>query len=153
LTTGFVTQIETANEPNGQADILRGDDGNDRVLGGNGGDDIEGNAGNDVLFGDMGLLTSTANGGAGVPILYESRNTTDGGSDTVHGNAGDDFVFGGAAGDFLYGEAGRDVAFGDQGRVSFTGGVVARLETKGPTFGGNDTIQGNEDDDALFGGF
>ncbi|MEG4491065.1 S8 family serine peptidase [Microcoleus sp. D3_18_C4] len=107
LTPGFLTPY-----PNGffalggndfivgssDAEIISGDNGNDRILGGGNSDTLLGGADNDLL-----------NGGAGADFLF--------------GDAGSDTLQGGKGGDALNGGDGSDVLVGDGGKDTLTGGL------------------------------
>lgn len=106
---------------------LRGEEGDDFMVGGIGFDDMNGNMGRDTLSGGQG--DDWVVGGQGGDQLFG-----DGGSDFVYGNLGDDTVTGGDGGDFvrggqgadvLYGEAGNDWMSGDRGDDTITGGSGA----------------------------
>ncbi|HEY0647553.1 PQQ-dependent sugar dehydrogenase [Phenylobacterium sp.] len=110
-------------------DYLRGEDGNDSILGGSGFDDVHGNMGNDTVSGGQGhdwvvggkdndLLT----GDDGDDIVYGNL-----GSDTCDGGAGADLVRGGQADDVLSGGAGADFLSGDLGDDTVTGGAGADI--------------------------
>ncbi len=164
LGTGGVNRIETTNEAAGLGDTIEGGAGDDRIFGGLGADMIEGNADNDTIFGDHGVMDFVSRDGnnATVDLAY-TRNTASGSIDTIYGNAGDDTIFGGVGADLLYGGNGsggapvvgsdRDTVIGDFGRITFAAGIVSTTETIDPGQGANDTIEGNEDDDILMGGF
>ena len=164
LTTGAIERIQTVNETAGSDDTIAGDEGDDRIFGGNGADTISGSDGHDLLLGDHGILDYHADDGDLATLdLMEARNTTDGAGDTLWGNAGDDILMGGMGDDRLDGGNGsgnspvpgsdRDTLVGDYGRVLLSGGVITRIETTQIEHGGNDSIDGNEDDDLIFGGF
>jgi Ca2+-binding RTX toxin-like protein len=164
LTTGAIERIQTVNETAGSIDTIAGDEGDDRIFGGNGADTMSGGDGDDLMLGDHGILDyNTGDDDLATLDLMEARNTTDGAGDTLLGNAGDDTLMGGMGDDRLDGGNGsgnspvfgsdQDTLIGDYGRVLFTGGVITRIETTQIAHGGNDSIDGNEDDDLIFGGF
>ncbi|MEG4853299.1 S8 family serine peptidase [Microcoleus sp. B5-D4] len=112
LTPGFVTPY-----PNGlfalggndfivgssDAEIISGDNGNDRILGGGNSDTLLGGADNDVL-----------NGGVSSDFLFG-----DAGSDTLQGGKGDDALNGGDGSDVLVGDGGKDTLTGGLGPDTF----------------------------------
>ena len=96
---------------------LKGQAGNDRLLGGDSKDRLEGGDGDDVMLGGAGddqLL-----GGTGADILSggEGMDTLDGGSgnDRLYGEAGDDELLGGEGNDVLLGGEGKDKVSGNAG--------------------------------------
>ena len=153
--------IFSTNPTWGGQDSITGGGGNDIIVGGSGGRDIAGiggdrlfgNAGNDVVIGDNAYITrNTAE-------IIENIKTTEpsiGGDDSIAGNDGDDILLGGFGDDTIAGNAGNDIILGDNGLLNYKViGNVATLElltTTDPTMGGNDTIQGNDDDDIAIGG-
>ncbi|MEG4348648.1 S8 family serine peptidase [Microcoleus sp. LAD1_D3] len=112
LTPGFLTPY-----PNGffalggndfivgssDAEIISGDNGNDRILGGGNSDTLLGGADNDLL-----------NGGVGADFLFG-----DAGSDTLEGGKGDDALNGDSGSDVLVGDAGKDTLTGGLGPDTF----------------------------------
>ncbi|MEG4067178.1 S8 family serine peptidase [Microcoleus sp. Pol11C2] len=112
LTPGFLTPY-----PNGffalggndfivgssDAEIINGDNGNDRILGGGNSDTLLGGADNDLL-----------NGGASADFLFG-----DAGSDTLQGGKGDDALNGGDGSDVLVGDGGKDTLTGSLGPDTF----------------------------------
>jgi Ca2+-binding RTX toxin-like protein len=56
LTTGNVTRIESREAGNGADDLIYGELGNDRLLGGKGADVISAGSGNNIVLGDDGLI-------------------------------------------------------------------------------------------------
>jgi len=112
LTPGFLTPY-----PNGlfalggndfivgssDAEIISGDNGNDRILGGGNSDTLFGGADNDVL-----------NGGVSSDFLFG-----DAGSDTLQGGKGDDALNGGDGSDVLVGDGGKDTLTGGLGPDTF----------------------------------
>lgn len=151
----------------GGPDQLFGDSGND-LLDGNAGDDLlrggidddllRGKAGSDQLFGDSGadrmqgnVGSDTLRGGAGMDQLEGNQD-----QDMLYGDADADIVVGGSiaagtpdADDQLFGNVGADILIGDNGQVE---GIARKVVLFDPTLGGDDTLNGNEDSDALYGG-
>jgi hypothetical protein len=95
--------------------VLRGGEGDDRIVGGDGADWIEGNAGNDSLVGGKG--NDNVFGGRGDDSLAGSA-----GNDSLSGDDGDDVLRGGAGRNVMVGGRGVDTFFGtkgvDQARLS-----------------------------------
>ena len=169
FTTGNVTRVETANVANAGNNEIHGGTGNDLILGGSGADKIFGDDGNDILFGDNGLVTYVTNvGDLSLPDLIQSTSLGVGAADTIYGNAGNDILIGGAGGDNLYGGNGvgnapvvgndADIILGDNAELDHVvSRAPARIDTIKTTdtsnlTGGDDLIEGNEDDDILIGG-
>lgn len=108
-------------------DYLRGEEGNDSIVGGFGFDDVHGNMGNDTVSGGQGhdwvvggKDDDRLSGDDGDDIVYGNL-----GSDTCDGGAGADTVRGGQANDVLAGGAGADFLSGDLGDDTITGGTGA----------------------------
>ena len=169
FTTGNVTRITTTNVGSGGNDEIHGGAGNDIIMGGTGSDTISGDDGNDILFGDHGLLNYVTNvGDLSLPDLVQSTSLGIGSGDIVYGNAGNDIIIGGPGGDMLYGGNGvgnaaitgndADIILGDNAeldqvtsRVPEQIATIKTTDTSNST-GGDDIIQGNEDDDVEIGG-
>jgi Ca2+-binding RTX toxin-like protein len=161
-----VRRITTSDPELGGDDVIRGDEDQDIVLGGNGRDTIRGDAGLDVLLGDNGYVDFVTRDGdsSGMDVI----STTDpvlGAADTIDGDEGNDIVLGGTAGDTISGNAGNDLIFGDHGKVE--GDIRAALlplsmavhpftwtsiDTGATQGGGDDLIRGNAGDDIVIGG-
>jgi Ca2+-binding RTX toxin-like protein len=103
--------------------VIRGDAGDDELVGGSGADNISGGAGEDYILGNAG--NDTLVGGDG--------------NDQISGDDGDDRIFGGAHQDSLVGGHGNDQISGESGNDTILGGS------------GNDTINGGDDDDLISG--
>jgi Ca2+-binding RTX toxin-like protein len=115
--------------------IIKGTNGDDKLIGTSGNDTIIGLDGNDLLFGGAGddLLL----GGNGDDTLLGGD-----GNDTLRGDNGDDTLDGGAGNDILLGGQGVDLAR----FTNATGGITANL-TAGTVTGagiGTDTLSGIE---------
>ncbi|MFI7463510.1 hypothetical protein [Nonomuraea sp. NPDC049646] len=125
---------------------LSGGDGNDHVIGGDGGatvfgdrrrdepcEEHDGDAdGRDLIIGGAGKETVSAGGGA-------DRVEAGGGQDVVCGERGDDRLAGGSGDDRVSGGSGDDTALGDDGADEVTGGS------------GDDTLYGGAHDDTVVG--
>jgi serralysin len=133
------------------ADRIRGNDLDNRLLGGSGGDTIEGGAGVDFLRGEEGddLIV----GGAGFDDAHGTM-----GDDTLRGGAGDDWVVGGKDRDELFGEDGFDIVYGNLGDDTCDGGEGADWVRGGQGDdvvrggGGADWLWGDRGDDTVIGG-
>lgn len=106
------------------ATYMRGEEGNDSIVGSAGFDDINGNTGNDTL-----------NGGPG--------------ADWVVGGKENDSLFGGADSDLVYGNLGADTCDGGEGNDTVRGGQENDVVAGG---GGSDFLSGDKGDDTLTGG-
>jgi Ca2+-binding RTX toxin-like protein len=112
---------------------IRGDGGNDLLIGGNEGNLLDGGIGADILIGgdkDDTLLGSNGNDNLNGGL----------GKDSLDGGAGADTLLGGAEEDILLGDAGNDSLDGGDGKDILEGGI------------GADTLLGGAEEDELFGG-
>ncbi|MCI4645695.1 MAG: hypothetical protein MRY64_13025 [Hyphomonadaceae bacterium] len=142
-------------------DVLRGDTGANRLVGGNGddrlfavggnGNELIGGTGSDSLFGGDGA--DTLDGGTGDDLIQglggDDTIRVESGSNVIFAGEGNDQVFGGIGDDTIDGESGNDVIFGDFGDDSIRGGAGAD-ELRGEA--GNDTLYGEDGDDRISGG-
>ncbi len=105
-------------------DIVSGNNGNDRLFGGDGWDELSGGNGRDLLRGDAG-------------------------NDILDGGDSNDRLFGGDGNDDLYGGNGRDRLFGNDGADNLSGDG-----NNDALFGGdgNDVLNGGRGNDNLIGG-
>jgi Ca2+-binding RTX toxin-like protein len=121
------------------ATYLRGDEGDDSILGGTGFDDINGNMGADTLTGGLGddwvvggKDNDRIDGGYGADLVYGNLgdDTVDGGngSDTVRGGQGADVLQGGLGDDYLSGDRGDDTVSGGFGHDTFHGSQDAGID-------------------------
>ena len=108
-------------------DYLRGDEGNDTILGGIGFDDINGNMGDDSAAGGLGddwvvggKDQDRLAGDEGNDIVFGNL-----GDDTLDGGEGNDLVRGGQGNDVMVGGAGDDFISGDRGDDTMSGGAGA----------------------------
>jgi CubicO group peptidase (beta-lactamase class C family) len=107
-----------------QANVLFGNEGNDRLYGGRQDDVLNGGSGHDRLFGDRG-------------------------NDLLVGGSGNDYLSGGEGKDRLMGGSGRDQLFGDRGNDYLDGGAGFDILNGGE---GNDTLVDYDGGDRLTGG-
>ena len=135
----------------GGAALLRGDEGDDllmggasddQLFGGTGADTLLGEGGNDLLEGndgddmlDGGDGEDTLRGGQGIDMLVGGRD-----QDLLEGGDGDDFLQGDRGDDILRGGAGNDQLMGGRGDDLLEGGD------------GDDQINGDIGDDTIYGG-
>ena len=168
LDGGVLTQVTTIDPETGGADNITGGTGNDILLGGFGSDIITAGAGHDIALGDNGLLVYDSDGDLATLDRVQTTAPDYGDSDMVYGGAGNDLIAGGAAGDLLYGGNGVaaapvvgtdfDIILGDNGEfVAIEDLATQRLQSIETTdtaaaTGGDDRIEGNEDDDIIMGG-
>ncbi|HXT29054.1 MAG TPA: LEPR-XLL domain-containing protein [Vicinamibacterales bacterium] len=141
---GRLEMIRTTDVTNGTggADTMRGQEGDDIVIGGVNGsvDVLFGNVGNDVMLGDNGELDfawgkdtpSTLDDDTDLGTLDLIRSYRDGlgGIDEISGNEGYDVLIGGTAGDQMYGDDagashgsadGEDIMLGDNADIYLIG--------------------------------
>ncbi|MFG1879797.1 hypothetical protein ACGFIV_33690 [Sphaerisporangium sp. NPDC049003] len=138
------------------AKLLVGGDGDDHLVGGDGGATIFGDRrreepceeavadgdGRDLVIGGSGKDIVSAGGG-------DDRVEAGGGQDRVCGERGDDTLYGGADDDFVSGGSGDDTAYGDDGADEVTGGTGDDTLYGGA---GDDSVVGETGEDTLFGG-
>ncbi|MCF8052377.1 MAG: hypothetical protein K9L59_14130, partial [Desulfobacterales bacterium] len=92
----------------GKQNHIRGNEGDDILIGGNNKDDLYGGLGNDILEGQGG--DDYLHGGVGDDRLYGGLD-----SDRIYGGDGTDYLDGGTGIDFLYGGSGFDYYYADDG--------------------------------------
>jgi Ca2+-binding RTX toxin-like protein len=151
------------DDATGDADVLRGGDGEDLLFGSGGNDQLWGESGEDYMLGHVG--DDQLNGGAGDDIL-EGRD----GSDRLAGEQGQDILVGGSpvagaldGNDMLFGGDNHDYIAGDNAIIFSTGTtssadgsqmrVVQLLDisTTDQAIGGADMIMGGTGNDHLWG--
>jgi len=113
-------------------DLLQGNDGNDFLVGGNGNDTLEGGAGIDKLVGGQG--NDNLSGGADNDIIIAATGVDPEGADIIDGGAGDDQIFADAS-DTVSGGDGRDLLVA-RGATGLNVDVAAASieETRGSAF-------------------
>lgn len=124
-----------------RANVITGNDGDDRIRGLGGDDYLYGGAGEDNLkggdgndFASGGADRDRIRGGIGDDDLFG-----DGDTDFIWGELGNDFISGGDGSDLLYGNDGNDRIYGGKGRDLVHGDD------------GNDKIRGDSNTDVLLG--
>ncbi|MCT7991818.1 proprotein convertase P-domain-containing protein [Laspinema olomoucense] len=156
----IIERIATQFEDSGGNDIIQGNAGNDKLIGGVAQDRISGNAGNDIALGDNGAIVGNDGSSEANDILTQSPEF--GGIDNISGDEGNDILIGGSGGndatgiggDFISGNDGDDVAIGDNARIFRNSNeAIERIVTTFPYIGGDDFVEGNGGRDALLGGF
>ena len=125
-----------------RADVLRGDNGTNRIDGGKGADRIFGGGGSDTLIG--GGNSDLLDGGNGGDLLRGGA-----GNDTLKGKAGADTLIGGNGKDVLNGGFGFDVLRGGAGQDDLRGGAGSDTLVGG---GGNDVLSEGDGAGRLLGG-
>ena len=132
----------------GDRDTIHGGAGDDVIMGGAQDDLITGDTGDDVVLGDTGWVDFAA----GIPSKIQTANPGIGGNDNIDGGAGHDKILGGAGKDSILGAAGEDLILGDLGWITLSAGVVTQAATTDINYGGDDAIDGGDDDDMVLGG-
>lgn len=126
----------------GGDDILEGGSGNDDMRGNDGEDVMNGGPGDDRMIGDAG--PDTLWGGPG-----RDKLDGEGGDDSCDGEGGDDFVRGGSGDDTLIaGSDGHDRLCGNGGDDTLWGGWDGDECHGGGFLGGQDSVNGCDDDSA-----
>ncbi|MEZ8142712.1 hypothetical protein [Enterovibrio sp. FF113] len=104
--------------------VIRGNNGNETLLGDDANNTISGEKGNDIIEGDGG--DDTLDGGAGNDAVSGGNGNDQlwggGGSDTLFGNEGNDKLYAEGGNDQLDGGAGDDLLVADIGNNILTGG-------------------------------
>ena len=121
-----------------------------------GADVINGDGGNDLIFGDHGRVEQSAETNriltTGNVVSVTTVRPSEGGHDTLHGDAGNDWILGGAGMDTISGDDGNDLVLGDNATITVASGLAVVIESTDLAFGARDTIYGNAGQDVLIGG-
>lgn len=173
-----IQRIETLFKDKGGDDFIRGNEGDDVLIGGMDSDEVEGNDGVDIILGDNGEVVLGGlvageiliQGNAVALIKTTDTDATTGAGDLLFGNANNDVIAGGVAGDTIHGNDGDDIILGDNGTLDWTYDFTADpffpngmdtdlntldlITTQLPAAqpGGRDTIYGDDGGDVVFGG-
>ncbi|MEM6398913.1 MAG: hypothetical protein AAF757_01595 [Cyanobacteria bacterium P01_D01_bin.116] len=148
----IVEQLESTSTDVGGNDTIEGNDGDDIAVAGAGDDTVSGNAGEDKLVGDNGIITLTDE------LVTSIATTTPlvSGEDNIAGGAGNDIALGGFGDDTVSGNEGEDILLGDNSVLNYAiengSATLDEITTTEPSIGGNDSIQGNDDNDIALGG-
>ena len=126
----------------GRARVIRGDDGDNHLVGNSFDNRLFGRGGDDVLDGIGG--SNLLNGGDGDDTLNGGN-----GEDTLVGGSGDDLIEGGGADDVILGGGGADIAVGGSGDDRINAGAGDDSLNGGA---GDDSLNGGNGSDRLFGG-
>jgi Ca2+-binding RTX toxin-like protein len=122
---------DTITGGSGGANYLRGNGGDDSIVGGALFDDINGNKGNDTIDGGSGggdwlvggqgndLITSHTSANLLYGNLGNDTLVSGSGQDTLRGGQGDDSLVGGSGDDFISGDRGDDTMSGGAGADIF----------------------------------
>lgn len=99
---------------------LRGDDGNDTLIGSN----FALTSGTEIFVGGAGFDTINTRDGVSYVEGGTEADTITGGNqtDTIYGGNGLDTIHGGGGVDYIYGDAGADVLYGDAGSPDYCKG-------------------------------
>ncbi|MFV2065670.1 MAG: SdrD B-like domain-containing protein, partial [Pirellulales bacterium] len=132
------------------ADVIYGNDADNRLVGNAGDDTIVGDLGADEIHGNAGADTISGSAGADLIFGGSGPDTIDGnsGGDEIHAGGGVDFVQGNAGADTIFGDGGDDDLLGNGGGDTIFGGTGNDFIFGGT---GNDTIEGNQGADTVFG--
>ena len=134
-----------------RADIILGDDDDNRLDGLSGNDSLDGRAADDTIFAGEGNDTALGGDGADYVDAGDGNDLVDGGggSDYLAGRGGNDTLTGGNGGDGLHGGEGNDVLTGGEDCDTLAGGAGADSLDGGAQ---DDALEGGEGDDTLLGG-
>jgi Ca2+-binding RTX toxin-like protein len=145
----YMSQFDDRFYGSDAAEIVRGWDGQDFLIGYGGTDEIWGGNGNDIISG--GDDRDQLYGEAGADQIFG-----DGGNDDIYGGEDNDQLHGGDGSDVLIGEGGADLLRGGAGDDYLHGGEGDDTLTDEPigfpSNDGNDTFYGNAGNDILFTG-
>lgn len=137
----FTSLVEVEVKGNGGNDTIIGSEFNDELSGGAGDDSVDGHAGDDHLKGEDG--EDSLNGGEGNDTLRGHD-----GDDSLDGEAGDDSLNGGLNHDSVLGGDGDDSVTTGRGHDSIEGGAGDDNIRSGD---GRDSVMGGDDDDTILG--
>jgi Ca2+-binding RTX toxin-like protein len=150
-----MTSVEGATG-SASADVLAGDDGNNRLTGGAGDDRLVGREGNDTLDGgDGGDIADYAASDTRVIVDLDSRTASGDGSDSLRsvehvvGSTHADTLLGNAGANTLDGLKGADTIRGREANDTLRGGRGTDFVTGGQ---GDDLLAGGDGADTLTGG-
>ena len=121
-----------------ESQTIRGDEGSNQLMGGDGYDLIKGYGDSDDLRGGQGDDTIFAGGGD--DWVQGDASYGPGGNDEIHGGTGHDSLAGQGGDDLIWGDEGDDTILGGEGNDTLFGGT------------GNDWLAGNDGDDVLVSG-
>ena len=130
LNVRSIQNLRTDQPLNGADDVVYGNQGFDRIFGGNGNDTLYGadpgasaDASN-IILGDQGYIDYVKRDGdrgdideIASAVSADLSDAAIGGADLIVALGGDDIVLGGTAGDSIQAGAGRNLVIGDNGRI------------------------------------
>ncbi|MEX5282167.1 MAG: hypothetical protein NW700_11475 [Nitrospiraceae bacterium] len=136
----------------GESALTNANGGNDRLDGESGDDDLQGGVGADVLIGGIGHDQLVGDDQV-LDGVFTANPTA--GADELDGGDGDDRLYGSGGNDLLAGGAGQDLLVGDD--FIFSAPPLGDTSLfndffRYSTVSGNDTLDGGEGDDQLYGG-
>lgn len=137
-------------------DMIDGGTGDDFIAGEIGQDNIRGGEGNDTLFGDRpynaGYFQGVATGFQKLSSRYHGDDVMDGGvgNDKLIGGAGNDYLLGGAGSDVIYGDVGAGI-YDRRADTSIPGDPAVAIKASDDGWWGNDFITGGQGSDELVG--
>ena len=162
----------------GDANVLRGGNGNDNIFGGTGSDTIDYQDAGSGIYIDLRVSVQAGTGGLGTDVIDGFENIIGGafddfltgndlandlrggegadqlyglaGSDTLRGGNGDDYINAGDGNDTVFGGDGNDVISGGAGGTDTLNGEAGADFITGE--GGVDIIDGGAGDDIWLGG-
>ena len=146
--------------------ILRGNEDNDYILGGQADDLIDAGQGDNIVIGNAG--DDKIYSGDGIDQIIGDEGQTSGypgdvnwvinsirpefsGNDIIYSGGGNDWVIGGSGNDQIYAGEGSDAVIGDQGKMLFNGSQIIIANNIYDTTG-NDRIEGAAGNDLILGG-
>jgi Ca2+-binding RTX toxin-like protein len=139
-------------------DRLLGGSARDIVFGGDGMDSMQGLGDDDILFGEAGDDTISGDG-ITLPGYYDSTPASEHGADIISGGDGNDKLMGQGSDDEVYGGTGNDSLYGDHIDTKFTPNAnhgddyVDGGSGRDDMYGGgrDDTLYGGTEDDVMYG--
>ena len=152
--SGVLALLQSLDTGKGGDDDIRVGDGDSFVVGGFGLDKIAVATGRQVVLGDSGLIDFDDATGKIIKVMTTAPGVGRRDEITVSNLAGEvSYILGGADGDDIDVGVGDNVVLGDNGILTFSSGVITRVETDSPGFGGNDEIDASGGNNIVLGGF
>jgi hypothetical protein len=152
LANNRFVRLLTKEQTEGSADLIKGNEGSDRIFGGAGADTLHGNSGGDWIMGDFGEMQLYGNGHVRTFFSEDSDGDATGG-DIIVGGEGDNKVIAGLGEDNITTGGGNDYIIGDNGVLNFgTDEVILEAYTVEHELGDADTIESGAGHDVVLGG-